>query len=66
MLEEKAFTVSSRTNNQIEVKPVPENPAVITQILADAGIYLTGLRTEEGNLEEVFLGLTEGRSGDML
>ena len=66
VLEEKAFTVSSRTNNQIEVKPVPENPAVITQILADAGIYLTGLRTEEGNLEEVFLGLTEGRSGDML
>ena len=66
MLEEKGFTVSSRTNNQIEVKPAPENPATITQILADAGIYLTGLRTEEGNLEEVFLGLTEGRSGDML
>ena len=66
VLEEKGFTVSSRTNNQIEVKPAPENPATITQILADAGIYLTGLRTEEGNLEEVFLGLTEGRSGDML
>jgi len=66
VLEENGFVVSSRTNNQIEIKPAPENPAVITQILADASIYLTGLRSEEGNLEEVFLGLTKGRSGDKL
>ena len=66
VLEEKGLTVSSRTNNQLEIKPAPEDPARITQILADANIYLTGLRSEEGNLEEVFLGLTEGRSGDML
>mgnify|MGYP003965292229 FL=1 len=59
------YEAQAKAKNQVVVEPAPENPADLTKILADAGLYLRGLRSEGRSLEEVFLSLTEGRSGDV-
>ncbi len=41
----------------------PEAGARVTEVLAREGIFLSELRTEEVDLETVFLELTEGPAG---
>jgi len=64
-LNAAGFEAKAKTKTQVVVKPAPDNPAALTQVLAEAGLYLRGLRSEGRSLEEVFLSLTEGRSGDV-
>jgi ABC-2 type transport system ATP-binding protein len=45
------------------VDVAPNEGARVTEVLARAGIYLSELRTEEVDLETVFLELTEGAPG---
>jgi len=65
VLEAAGHTVSTRTADTLAVEPAPADPADLTRTLAEAGIWLRGLRAEGRSLEEVFLTLTEGRSGDV-
>ena len=37
-----------------------DDPATVTKVLADAGLYLRGLKSEDVSLEAVFLELTGG------
>ena len=53
----KAGVVASVDRDRLVVTGAPE-PAWVTKTLADAGIYLSELRTETKNLESVFLELT--------
>jgi ABC-2 type transport system ATP-binding protein len=55
--EAKAGVVASVDRDRLVVTGAPE-PAWVTKTLADAGIYLSELRTETKNLESVFLELT--------
>ena len=43
-----------------------DDPATVTKVLADAGLYLRGLKSEEVSLEAVFLELTGGESENAL
>jgi ABC-2 type transport system ATP-binding protein len=45
-------------NGQLRVEVGPADGTRVTKVLADAGIYLSELRPEEEDLEEVFLRLT--------
>jgi ABC-2 type transport system ATP-binding protein len=62
VLEGAGFEATAR-NAQLRVGVNPADGARITKVLADAGIYLSELRPDEEDLEEVFLRLTqeEGR-----
>lgn len=62
-LESAGFTVASPEQGRVTVSGCDDG-AAITRALAGAGIYLTGLRETEANLEQVFLELTGNESGD--
>lgn len=46
--------------NEMEVEISPAQTATVTKVLADAGLYLEGLRVERATLESAFLNLTGG------
>ena len=46
--------------NELEVEISPGETAVVTKTLAEAGLYLQGLRIERATLESAFLNLTGG------
>ena len=43
-----------------------DDAETVTKVLADAGLYLRGLKSEEVSLEAVFLELTGGESENAL
>jgi ABC-2 type transport system ATP-binding protein len=47
------------TNGRLRVGVSPSDGARVTEVLADAGLYLSELRPDEEDLEEVFLRLTQ-------
>jgi ABC-2 type transport system ATP-binding protein len=47
------------TNGRLRVGVSPSDGARVTKVLADAGLYLSELRPDEEDLEEVFLRLTQ-------
>jgi ABC-2 type transport system ATP-binding protein len=59
VLADAGLPVTFRGDRSLRVVADVEQAAEITRTLADEGIYLTELRTEEISLEAVFLELTE-------
>jgi len=55
---------ATASNGQLRVGVNPAEGARITKVLADAGIYLSELRPDEEDLEEVFLRLTQEERGE--
>ena len=55
---------TTATNGRLRVDMNPAEGARITKVLADAGIYLSELRPDEEDLEEVFLRLTQDERGE--
>jgi ABC-2 type transport system ATP-binding protein len=47
-------------DGSILVSPPPDDPATITRLLAERGLYLSELRAQQIDLETVFLELTRG------
>ena len=46
--------------DRLQVSAPPERAADITRVLAEHGLYLSGLRPQEQSLEQYFLGVTGG------
>lgn len=57
-----AGLTASVQGDRIRVEVDTQYAAYVTKVLADRGLYLTELRSEEADLESVFLQLTEGAS----
>ena len=62
ILEQQGFSVTIEGGRLVIAGAAPDpDPARVTKVLADRGVFLTELRREEANLETVFLELTADR-----
>jgi ABC-2 type transport system ATP-binding protein len=61
---ESAGMQASLTNGVIRVAMPPEDASKITRVLAERGLYLSELRADEQDLEDVFLKLTSDEPGE--
>jgi ABC-2 type transport system ATP-binding protein len=59
-LHAEGFDAEALSDGSIRVEVAPEKAGAVTKALASKRIYLTELRPETVNLEDVFLELTEG------
>jgi ABC-2 type transport system ATP-binding protein len=59
VLSEAGYAATFRGDKSLRVVAAADDASQITRTLADSGIYLTELRSEEISLEAVFLELTE-------
>ena len=42
----------------------PEDPAMINSLLVNGGVMVFHLSVEQPSLEDIFMGLTDGKGGD--
>ena len=58
VLNSAGLATERRSNGEIQVDIDPKDSSRVTKVLADQGLYLSGLRTEAASLETAFFRLT--------